>query len=65
MKKFYRIALLLSFSFDALVSTLAKAEEPSWKDYDQLLSKYVKQDRVNNVNLMAINYEGINADSHF
>lgn len=61
MKIFYIIALLgLSWS-----STIVKAEELNWNDYDQLLSKYVKQGKLNNVNLMTVDYMGIKTDKNY
>ena len=62
MKRLNIIMVLLSIG---LCSSLLKAEEPDWNKYDQLLSKYVKQGQLNNVNLMTVDYIGIKSDKSY
>ncbi|MDH5258391.1 MAG: DUF547 domain-containing protein [Gammaproteobacteria bacterium] len=62
MKMLYTFFLLLTFGF---FSSLLKAEEPDWRDYNQLLEKYVEPGEINNVKLMTVDYAGLKNETKF
>lgn len=66
MKLIYKDYLLIfALSLQLLIVPQAKALEPDWSDYSQLLKENISKGTINNTELMSVNYSAIKNDHRY